>query len=335
MLLWLLVGGGFMPSHKIVYNVLEVNLMILSICFDPILENKYYVDKLLLKEESLANKKIYNLSGNGLTTARILNNLNVDVFASGFLGGQEGDYIFNKLKDMDIYNDFISIKDNSKSRVVIMQEDELLTSITEESPRITRDELGSFYQLYAKILDRFSIISSQDNLPMGLPDDIYFDLISAANKKDIKFILEAKGEHLKNGLNANPFMVKLVKEDLEEISNLILDYETEIIKVGYSIVEQGVEVVAIDLGEKGSLVLTKEKGYRLEIDSSVGRIGQDKGYMVAGFAFGIYKKYDIDTVLKLSQASRLVYAIEDDLDRIDMSDIKSFMTKIDIYPINY
>ncbi len=309
--------------------------MILSICFDPILESKYYVDKLLLKQESLANKKVYNLSGNGLTTARILNNLNVDLFASGFLGGPEGDYIFTRLKDMDIYNDFIPIKDNTRSKLVIMQEDDLLTCITEESPRITRDELGSFYELYAKILDRFSIISSQGNMPIGLPDDIYFDLISAANNKDKIFILEAKGEYLKYGIKANPFMVKLVKEDLEEISNLILDYETEIIKIGHSIVEQGVEVVAIDLAEKGSLILTKDKGYRLEIDNSIADIGEDKGYMIAGFAFGIYKNYDVETILRLAQASRLVYAIEDDMDRIDMSDIKSFLSKTDIYPINY
>ena len=309
--------------------------MILSICFDPILESKYYVDKLLLRQESLVNKKVYNLGGNGLTTARILNNLNVDLFASGFLGGLEGDYIFSRLKDMDIYNDFIPIKDNTRSKLVIMQEDDLLTCITEESPRITRDELGSFYELYAKILDRFSIISSQGNMPIGLPDDIYFDLISAANNKDKIFILEAKGEYLKYGIKANPFMVKLVKEDLEEISNLILDYETEIIKIGHSIVEQGVEVVAIDLAEKGSLILTKDKGYRLEIDNSIADIGEDKGYMIAGFAFGIYKNYDVETILRLAQASRLVYAIEDDMDRIDMSDIKSFMSKIDIYPINY
>src|SRR5699024_10726017 len=145
----------------------------------------------------------------------------------------------------------------------------------------------------------------------------------------------AKGEHLKYGLKANPFMVKLDREDLEDLSNLRLDYETEIIKVGHSIVEQGIELVAIDLAEKGSIILTKDKGYRLEIDSSIASLQEDKGYMLAGFAFGFYKNYDLETIMKFAQASRLVYAIEDDLDRIDMSDIKRFMTKIEIYPINY
>lgn len=309
--------------------------MILSICFDPILETKYYVDKLLPREESLANKKTYNISGKGLITGRILNNFNVDVFATGFLGGLQGEYISNRLKEIAIYNEFIPIKDDSKSSVIIIKDDNLLTSIVEESPRVTREEQGFFYELYSKIIDRFYIICSQGNLPIGLPDDIYFDLISIANKNNKKFILQAKGEELKRGLEAIPFMVILDKEDLEYLSNLRLDFENEIIKVGHSIIEKGIKLVCIDLNEKGSIVLTKDKGYRLEIDNSIVNLQKDKGYMVAGFAFGLYKNYDMETILRLAQASRLVYAMEDELDRIDMSDIKRFMTKIDIYPINY
>lgn len=309
--------------------------MILTICFDPILENIYHVDQLLPKEESLAKKKIYNISGQGLLTGRILNNLNVDVFVTGFLGGLQGEYIFNSLKDMDIYNDFIPIKDDSKSRIVIMQNDVLLTSLVEESPRITREELGSFYELYPKIIDKFHIMAGQGTLPIGLPNDIYFDLITIANRSKKKFILEGKGPELKYGLEALPFMVKLKREDLEELSNLELEFENEIIKVGYSIIEKGVQLVLIDLDDKGSIVLTKDKGYRVEIDSSIDKLKEDQGYMVAGFAFGLYKNYDLDTIMRLGQASRIVYSIEDDLDRIDMSDIKRYMSKIDIYQINY
>lgn len=309
--------------------------MILSISFDSILESKYYVDNLYPRVENHANRKIYNISGKGITSGRILNNLNIDVFATGFLGGLEGQYIFNKLKDSNIYNEFVSIKDETRSSIVIFQNDELLTKITEESPRITREELGSFYELYAKLSDRFDIVLSQDTLPIGLPDDIYFDLISAANRNNKKFILEAKGKVLKYALQANPFMIKLRKEDLEYLSNLELDFENEIIKVGHSIIEQGIELLAIDLNEKGSIILTKDKGYRLELDKSITNIGEDNGYMTAGFAFGLYKNYDLETIMKLGQAARLVYSIEDDLDRIDMSDIKGYMTRIEINSINY
>lgn len=309
--------------------------MILTISFNPVLESKYYVDDLYPRVENQASKKIHNISSKGILSARVLNSLNIDTFATGFIGGLQGQYILNKLKEADIYNDFVSIKDESKSTIVIIQKDELLTKITEESPRITREEVGSFYELYAKLIDRFDFILSQDTLPIGLPEDIYFDLIGLANRNDKKFILEASGKELKYGLEAKPFMVKLRKDDLESLSNLELDFENEIIKVGHSIVEQGIQLLVIDLDDKGSIVLTQDKGYRLELDNSINNIGYDNGYMAAGFAFGLYKNYDLETIMKFGQASRLVYSIEDDLDRIDMSDIKKYMTMIEIRTINY
>lgn len=310
--------------------------MILTICFDPILESRYYVDHLLPRVETYAKKKSYHIGGKGIINGQILNSLNIDVFATGFLGGLKGQYIFNRLKDAEIYNEFVFIKDESKSSVAILQNDALLTRITSESPRITREEIGSFYQLYDKILDRFNILCGLGNLPVGLPEDLYFDLIDTANRNHKKFILEAKGKALKYGLEANPLMVKLQKEDLEYLSNLKLDFENEMIKVGYSIIEQGIELVAIDLDEKGSIILTKDKGYRVELDhSNINDLGEDNGYMVAGFAFGLYKNYDLETIIRLGQASRLVYGLEDDITSIDMSDIKRQMSKIEIYQINY
>ncbi|NLY45404.1 MAG: hypothetical protein GX053_05385 [Tissierella sp.] len=309
--------------------------MILSICLDPVMEKIYYLDNLHPKVENFANKKVYNIGGKCTVSGRILKNLNADIFASGFLGGLQGQYIFSKFKEADIYNDFVPIKDDTKSSVIIFQNDELLTKIIEASPRITREERNSFYDVYEKILDKFDIVLGQGGLPAGLSDDIYYDLITMANRSNKKFILEAKEEELKYGLLANPFMVKLKKDDLEYLSNLHLDFESEIIKVGHSIVEQGIELVVIDLDEKGSIVLTKNKGYRLEFNNEINNIGEDNGYMVAGFAFGLYKKHDLETIMKLGQGARLAYSTVDDIDRIDMSDIKRYMSIIEIGTINY
>lgn len=309
--------------------------MILTICLDPIMENTYYLDNLHPKTDNIANRKTYNIGGKGITSGRILKNLNLEVFATGFIGGLQGQYIFNRLKEADIYNEFIPIKDDNRSSVSIVENGEYLTKIIEESPRITREEKGLFYDFYDKILDKFDLVLGQGNLPIGLPDDFYFDLISMANRNNKKFILEARGKELKYGLLANPFMVKLKKDDLEYLSNLHLDFENEIIKVGHSIIEQGIELVAIDLDEKGSIILTKDKGYRLELGDGIDSIGEDNGYMVAGFAFGLYKKHDLETIMKLGQGARLAYGLEKDMERIDMSDVKKYMSRIEIYPINY
>lgn len=310
--------------------------MILTICFDPVLEKSYYVDNLFPGKESIASKKIYDIRGKGIINGLILRHLNVDVFTTGFVGGLQGQYISNILKEKRVYIEFIPIRDESRSRLLIYQDEELLTMIGEEGPRITRDEIGSFYKFYSTILDRFDIICGLGNPPTNVGDDIYYDLIKVTNKHRKKFILDAEGEELRQGLAARPFMVRLNKKDLEELSNLVLDFENEIIKVARSIVEEGVELVAVDLGDQGSIFLTQDGGYRLELtNTSIPMLGEDQGYLAAGFAFGLYKSYDLETIMRLAQAFRIAYAMGNDLEQIEMSDIKKFMTKIEIFRIYY
>ena len=75
--------------------------MILTICFDPVLEKSYYVDNLFPGKESIASKKIYDIRGKGIINGLILRHLNVDVFTTGFVGGLQGQYISNILKEKE------------------------------------------------------------------------------------------------------------------------------------------------------------------------------------------------------------------------------------------
>jgi len=308
--------------------------MILITCLDPILEGIFYVDELVAGADSKVIDRDYNIGSKGIIAGRILKNLNAPIYLTGYLGGLKGQLMANILKTLNIDNDFVFIKDESKSRIIIRQ-DKRTYKITEESPRITREEINAFYKLYNKFLDSFGIICAFGEIPTSLSDDFYFHIITMANRRNKKFILEAEGKALEYGIKAKPFMVKLERKDLEHLSKLELHFESEIIRVGLSLVEEGIEILAIDLAEKGSIILTKDKGYRLEIGEVHKSLGLDYGYMVSGFAFGLSRNYDLETIMRLGQGARIAYSQADNLDRIDMADIKSIMPRINIRKINY
>ncbi|MBC8591344.1 PfkB family carbohydrate kinase [Wansuia hejianensis] len=310
--------------------------MILTIALDPILESKYYINNPMNNIDIRPEEYRYNIDGEGICTGIILKNHNVNVFTTGFLGGLKGEYIFYGLKELKIYNDFIFIKDETKGRIIINNSGDISHIIDEESPRITREELGSFYKLYNKIIDNCEIICALGSLPQGVPEGIFFDLIEMGNRKNKKIILNGKGSELIYGLEASPFMVILDKDDLENISRVRLNFENEIIKVGKAILEKGIELVVIDLEDKGTIVLTKEAGFRLEIPNAKDlKLNMDKGYLAAGYTFGMDKRYDFETTMRLGQGFRIAYGLVDDLGSIEMSDIKRIMTEVQIMPISY
>lgn len=310
--------------------------MILTINLNPVLEKAYYMEKLLPRVETKAVKTIYKSSGPGINTCQILNNLNLAVSAIGFLGGLSGRYIFNELDNRGIINEFITIKDETKSTISLIENNSFLSKISEAGPRITREELVGFYELYGRIITDYNIICGLDSLPIGVPEEIYFDLIKLSNRIGKRFILESKGKELQYGIEAKPYMVKLDVEQLENLTGLKLDFENEIIKAANYILEKDVALIVIDLDHKGSIVLNQDRGYRLELNNIEDKsLSIDCGYMVAGYALGMDKEYDLEVTMKLGQSFRIAYGLADNIDDIDMSDIKKIMSNITILPIYY
>lgn len=310
--------------------------MILTVNLNPILEKTYYVDKLLPRVETEAKKVIYKSGGGGINISQILNNLNLDVVSIGFLGGLSGKYIYNDLSDQGINSDFTEIKDETKTSISLVENNMFLSRITESSPKITREELGSFYELYKDTISNNDIVCGLGSLPIGIPEEIYFDLITLSNSISKKFLLDASGLELQYGIEAKPFMVKLNLHELENLTKLELNFENEMIKAANYLLDKDIELVVIDLDEKGSIVLNKSRGYRLELNNIPSEtLNIDKGYMLAGYAFGIDKNYDIEVTMKLGQSFRIAYGIAENINDIDMSDIKKLMSNITIMPIYY
>lgn len=310
--------------------------MILTIDLNPVLEKTYYMEKLLPKVETEAEKAIYKSGGPGINCAQALNKFNLDAYSIGFLGGLSGKYIINNLRDQGINCNFIQIKDETKTSISLVENNMFLSKITEPSPRVTREELGSFYELYKNTISDCDIVCGLGSLPTGTPEEIYFDLISLCNSKNKAFLLETTGLELKYGIEAKPYMVKLNLHELENLTHLKLNFENEIIKAANYILEKGIELVVIDLNEKGSIVLNKDRGYRLELNNLPDKLlNTDSGYMLAGYALGIDKDYDMEVTMKLGQAFRVAYGLAENINDIDMSDIKRIMGNITIMPIYY
>lgn len=309
--------------------------MILAVGFDSFLEKRYYLDEYNKLGDNQVEVFNYDLGGKSIDTARVLKNLNLDVFLIGFLGGLSGRFIFEGLKDLGIYNDFINIKDDTPANILVFQNEEFLFKLKEPNPRVTREELVSFYNLYERIVYKYEFICAIGKVPIGISKDIYFNLIKIAKNNGRRLILDISGEELSLGIQGIPYMIKLKPSDLEELSKIKIRYKSEMINLALAYIEKGIKIIVIDLDEAGSLVLTEEFGYRVEIINRKYELKEDNGYMIAGYAFGLSKKYDFETIIKLGQSMRIAYGSRDDLNLIDMSDIKKEMKNIEITKINY
>lgn len=313
------------------------DFVILSIDFNPAVEMKYFITHMDLGENIEAQNSVYIPGGNGILVSRLLNIFGENSFLTGFLGGLNGEFFHSKLSESRIAHEFVFIKESTRAILQLIDENGGHTIISEKGPRITRDELVHMYELYEKLIVKSTTICGLEFIEMvGMPETILYDFISLANRQDKKLILDVKNHISFRGLDASPYMAVFSLSSLEEYLNLKLHFENEMIKVGRFLLDKGINYIVIDLKERGSIVLGRDRGYRVEIPYFHEKVQYDEhSSMVAGFALGINRKYDVEMNIKLGQAFNMVTALEHNINEIQMSDIKKAMGEVEIFPINY
>jgi 1-phosphofructokinase len=112
-------------------------------------------------------------------------------------------------------------------------------------------------------------------LPPGVDDDIYAELIKKLDATDCKVFLDASGGSLRKGIASNPYLIKPNLAELEALVERKLNTIEEISQAAEKLQQQGIELVVISLGAKGSLVVSQAGNFKVtppavEASSTIG-----------------------------------------------------------------
>src|SRR5699024_3992445 len=125
---------------------------------NPSIDRRYFVKDFHKDKVFRTNEVQYTPGGKGLNVSRVINKFKEPVIATGVLGGLSGQCIIEKIDELEIENDFVKIKANTRSCIAILSDDESQTEILEPGPKTSQNELGDFYKTYEKLVDKSEII---------------------------------------------------------------------------------------------------------------------------------------------------------------------------------
>lgn len=308
-------------------------MLIITIDFNPILKKKYTFDRLDKNRDNTPIKTEYGAGGDGIEMSYLLNALNEEVKVSGCIGGINGNHIQYNLTQLNIPNSFIPIKDDTPETIILATEREELI-INSRDPRITREELENFYELYNKMVVQADIICFIGKIPQSMPKEIIYDFVSTAKKYNIEVFIRLKGEELRYTLDTKPCFLLIDKEDLEDLTNLRINTTGEIVQASRYIMERGVKQLVINLEEGGSILFTKDSYYRVRMLNNHRRFTTNPAHMLGGYTFSTSRGYDIEMTAKLGQACGIGNSyIEEEIK--DMGDIKYIMNEIEVKKYDY
>jgi 1-phosphofructokinase family hexose kinase len=183
--------------------------------------------------------------GKGVNVARTLKTLGQPVIATGFAGGATGTRIVEALTDESILNDFVRIREESRTNTAVLDPTNgEQTEINERGPAVTAHELELFHDKLMYLARGAAIVIFAGSLPRGLDADVYAHLIKELRKLGLVVVIDTDGDPLRHAVRASPNVVSPnVLEAEELVGHEFNDDEDRVIAVREMVTLGAVEAI--------------------------------------------------------------------------------------------
>ena len=275
--------------------------MIITVTMNPAIDKTVDLEHMVQGGLNRVTNVILDAGGKGINVSKTIKELGGETIATGFVGGSGGLLIGRVLQDLGIQADFVEIKNEVRTNLKVVETDGNVTEFNEPGPVITEEELEALTQKLLGYANEEALFVLAGSIPNGISKNVYQTLTAKLKEKGAKVFVDADGELFIHSLESSPDIIKPNRHELEEYYHK--DYrvdETELIGMGQSLLEKGIGMIAISLGQMGALLMTKEKvlrcpGLKVEAHSTVG----------AGDAMVAALSYGFDQGLSLEDCARL------------------------------
>ena len=252
------------------------NALIATITLNPSLDQHITVDGLVVDGTNRWSRLHRYSGGKGIDVSRAIHEMSGRTIAYGFIGGPVGRTVEILLDEEEVPFSFTPIQRETRTNFIITDSKTgRQTRIDAPGPHISKDEFERFQRKMLRIRPSPDLIVMGGSLPPGIPGNVYYSIIMEAKAFGVRAILDSEGQWLAEGIKAKPYLVKPNVREAEGLLKRELPDEDAIIRGALDIVDMGVEIAVISLGEEGFIAAT-EKGVvkavppKVKVKSAVG-----------------------------------------------------------------
>jgi 1-phosphofructokinase family hexose kinase len=220
--------------------------MIVTVTLNAALDRILTVPNFQLGHRHRASEGVALAGGKGINIARALKRLDVPVVATGLAGGPTGARILEELRAEGILHDFVRIGEESQtSTTVVDPSGSSYTEIYERGPAVTADELDLLVEKLRYLARAADWVVFAGSLPRPVEEAFYAETIRDLNRRGVRTALDAEGEPLRLGVEAEPFLVAPNEREAEGLVGQEFNEEADFTQALDDIAELGARNVLI------------------------------------------------------------------------------------------
>lgn len=304
--------------------------MITTVTLNASVDKRYEIDHLQAGTVMRVHQVSNTAGGKGMNVARVAALISEDVTVMGFVGGHNGELFRSLIHEDRIHCRFTTIKGETRCCINVHDtEHNMNTEFLEPGAEVDEAALQRFFKEFEEQLDKTDVVTLSGSLPYGVPKDVYAQLVTLAQKKGKKTVVDSSGEALRLSIAAHPTMIKPNADELSQLFGVSDTSEKKCIELGKKLNNEGVAIVAISRGKDGVLVVCDEGVYRgippaLHTVNTVG-CGDS---MVAGFAAAMTKGLSMEEAIRLAVSVSAANALNCDTGCFAQEELEAIRPKV-------
>lgn len=306
--------------------------MITSISLNPSIDRTLTVEQFTPGGLNRVISRSDIAAGKGINVALTVSALGIDAECIGFMYRDSASLFEKRLMVNSTAYDFIWCEGSARTNIKVFDRSAgVITELNESGRDVDPADLDKMVDLVVRHAENSDFLILSGSMPPGCPKDYYRTLINAVEGLGCRCVLDADGERLKFGLEAKPFMIKPNRYELEMMTDCKLNSIQEIRDAARHYIDQGVQIVAVSLGEEGALITDADETLyaprmNIEVKSTVGA-GDS---MVAGLATGFMGDNSLEDAFRMGVACATARCMTEGYKIVDKTVYKALMDMVKI-----
>ena len=263
--------------------------MIITLTLNPAVDQTMVVSEVTLGEVNRVREVYLDPAGKGINVSRMVHRLGWPTIAFGFLAGEIGLLAEKALDNEGVQYHFVHVPGQTRLNVALIDESTgVLTNYNGRGLRVDEESVARLDEVLTFWLQAGSVLVLAGSLPRGMPEDTYARYIELAKAAGSKTILDADGDPLRLGLEAEPTLIKPNRPEAQRLLGRQLPDLEAVTAAARELAATRSTIVIISMGGNGAVYATKDGAWlavppEIELNSSVG----SGDALVAGLAVAL------------------------------------------------
>lgn len=308
-------------------------MMITTVCLNPSFDMTVEVDGFTPYEVNRIRSVRRDMGGKGLNVAIVAHRLGLDVQCLGCMGEDDADTLTQMINREGLKHSFLRVPGRVRTNTKIVSRDgKGTTELNEPGEAIPAEQLKWFTAMAKEHIGEKDLVVLTGSLPPECPQTAYRDMMEALGGH--RCILDAQGEALLAGAEAQPLLIKPNLHELERTLGIELRTLRSIRDAAMIFLHKGVQHVMVSMGSMGAMYVSKKNtlyapALRVEASSTVGA----GDAMLGGILKGMEVEGDMAKAFRYGVAAGAASVMTEGTQLIRREDFERLLTQVRVQEV--